>query len=54
MTTAWCWQCGNEFTPVEYHPADLSEPNFDTPECEALYEAQTAYEEARYTGAPVN
>lgn len=51
----FCSECGDEFSPVEYVtvPQDPHEVRFCSSECESLYASVRAYEEARYTGAPV-
>ena len=53
--TTWCTWCDESFAPVEYVtvPQDPDEPRFCSTGCEeALSAAESAYEEARYTGAP--
>lgn len=52
MPAAWCAECGDEYAPVEYRPADVDGPNFCSCDCEELYLSVRAYEEARYAGAP--
>lgn len=52
----FCSNCGDEFSPVEYVtvPQDPDEVRFCSADCEERHNASvTAYEEARYTGAPV-
>lgn len=55
----WCTQCLDEFTPIEGNaaPVDPDEPRFCSERCREWFEAQTAadtaYYEARHTGAPV-
>jgi hypothetical protein len=34
---AWCSQCGDEFSPVEYRPPSIGDPNFCSDECEEEY-----------------
>jgi hypothetical protein len=53
--SAFCTECGDEFSPVEYAPVpvDPDEPRFCSSACEALYACQRTYGEARYSGAPV-
>lgn len=52
--SAWCGWCREEFEPVEYRPASIDELNFCSDYCEeAQAEADQAYTEARYGGAPV-
>jgi hypothetical protein len=52
---AWCGECGDEFAPVEYVtvPQDPDELIFCSSECESLNASVTAYEEGRFSAAPV-